>query len=191
MVNLYAPVLVLNTGMVPIDVANVKEAVTMQVLNKARAVYFDESQPIRSQYLSIPLPRVITLMNFNKIPRRRVVFSRLNVIYRDDQKCCYYGKRFRIDELTVDHVIPISRWHEIPARLRPDNVNSWENQATACGACNRKKGNRLLRECGLRLVQKPFTPQYMPFIVISRDKAERYGWLDFLHFNAKIVECIE
>ena len=77
---LNSPVLTLNTGMVPIDICNVREAITLQVLNKAEAIKVDENQRIRSQYLSLPLPRVIMLVNFHKIPRKKVIHSRLNIL---------------------------------------------------------------------------------------------------------------
>src|SRR3989304_1297964 len=108
-----APVLTLNSGMIPIDICNVRQAVILQVLKKAGAVKVDASCTIRSQYLSIPLPRVIMLFNFHKIPKKHVVFSRLNIIYRDDMHCQYCGRQFPMNDLTVDHVIPLSRWDEI------------------------------------------------------------------------------
>ena len=83
---LNSPVLTLNTGMIPIDICNVRDAITLQVLKKAEAIKVDEKQHIRSQYLSLPLPRVIMLFNFHKIPRKRVIHSRLNIIYRDEIK---------------------------------------------------------------------------------------------------------
>ncbi len=191
MVNMFAPVLTLNTGMVPIDVVNVREAVTMQYLNKVRPVKVDEDQLIRSPSIIYKLPRVIMLVGFNKIPRRKVVFSKLNVIYRDDMTCQYCGDKFAINKLTVDHVIPVSRWRYVPARNKPGHVHGWENQVAACGPCNRKKGNRLLKECGFKLRSKPFEPKYMPFLVITRNNAERYGWLEFLNYNARIIEAID
>lgn len=191
MVNLLSPVLVLNTGMVPIDVANVKEAVTMQYLDKVMPVKVDEKQEIRSPSIVYKLPRVIMLLGFNKIPKRKVVFSRLNVIYRDDMCCCYCGKQLPINKLTVDHVIPVSRWKSIPEHGKPAHVHGWENQVSACEECNRKKGHKLLKECGFSLIKKPFEPKYMPFLVIARDKAERFGWIEFLNYNARIVECIK
>jgi 5-methylcytosine-specific restriction endonuclease McrA len=176
--------------MIPIDICNVREAITLQVLNKAEAVKVDENQLIRSQFLSLPLPRVIMLFNFHKIPRKRVVHSRLNIIYRDDMRCQYCGKRFGIDELTVDHVIPLSRWKELPNALGM-KPNSWENQVCACKRCNTEKGNRLLKECGMTLIKNPVEPEYMPYLVISRQKADKYGWIEFLHFNARVVDMIE
>ncbi|MFW6181000.1 MAG: HNH endonuclease [Spirochaetota bacterium] len=185
------PVLTLNTGMVPIDICCVRDAVTLQLTNKAEAVKVDDSKRIRSQYLSLPLPRVIMLFNFHKIPRKRVIHSRLNIIYRDDMRCQYCGRRFRIDELTVDHVIPVSRWSHVPDRDKPLSPNSWENQVTACRRCNTLKGNRLLHECGLKLIRVPSEPKYMPYLYISRANADRYGWLEFLSYNVRLIDMIE
>jgi 5-methylcytosine-specific restriction endonuclease McrA len=187
---LNSPVLTLNSGMIPIDICNVKEAIILQILEKAEAVKVDDQQHIRSQYLTLPLPRVIMLFNFHRIPRKKVVYSRLNIIYRDDMCCQYCGKRHKMDELTVDHVIPLSRWDTIPSHLRAENPNSWENQVCACRRCNTIKGNKLIRECGFTIRRKPLEPKYMPYLIISRDKADRYGWLEFLNYNVRIVEAI-
>ncbi|MFW6139662.1 MAG: HNH endonuclease [Spirochaetota bacterium] len=177
--------------MVPIDICSVKQAITLQVLNKAEAVKVDNNYSIRSQYLCLPLPRVIMLLNFHKVPRKKVVHSRLNIIYRDDMKCQYCGKRFKMDHLTVDHVIPVSRWDDISSNHKPESPNSWENQVCACKTCNIKKGNLLPGECGFKLIRKPVEPRYMPYLVISRDKADKYGWLEFLNYNVRIVELID
>lgn len=185
-----SPVLTLNSGMIPIDICNVKEAVVLQVLGKAEAVKVDSGFTIRSQFLTIPLPRVIMLFNFHKVPKKRVVFSRLNIIYRDDMRCQYCGKRFPMNELTVDHVIPVSRWDEILETMRPEDPNSWANQVCACKRCNALKGNKLIEECKLSLIKKPIEPRYMPYLVISRDKADQYGWLEFLNYNVRVVEAI-
>ena len=185
-----APVLTLNTGMIPIDICNVRQAVILQVLGKAEAVKVDASCTIRSQFLSIPLPRVIMLFNYHKSPKKRVVFSRLNIIYRDDMRCQYCGNRFPMTELTVDHVIPVSRWDSIPDHSKPEDPNSWKNQVCACKRCNAMKGNKLINECRLSLIRYPIEPKYMPYLVISRDKAAKYGWVEFLGYNARIVEAI-
>ncbi len=188
---LNSPVLTLNTGMIPIDICNVRDAITLQVLKKAEAVKVDSTRLIRSQYLSYPLPRVIMLFNYHKIPRKRVVHSRLNIIYRDDMRCQYCGKRYKMDELTVDHVVPVSRWNSIPERWRPESPNSWENQVCACRRCNTIKGNKLLSECGFKLIKMPVEPRYMPYLVILRAHADKYGWLEFLKYNVRIVDMID
>jgi len=187
---LNAPVLTLNSGMIPIQICNVKQAITLQVLNKAEAVKVDSRSVVRSQFLSIPIPRVIMLFNYHKIPKKKVVFSRLNVIYRDDMKCQYCGRQLPMDKLTVDHVIPLSRWLHISQEQKPRTPNSWENSVCACKECNALKGNRLLDECNLALIKNPVEPKYMPYLVISREKADRYGWLEFLNYNVRIIEAI-
>lgn len=186
-----SPVLTLNSGMIPIDICNVRQAVILQILKKAEAVKVDREQTIRSQFLSIPLPRVIMLLGFHKIPRKRVVFSRLNIIYRDDMRCQYCGKQYGMNDLTVDHIIPMSRWDFTLEEDRSEDPNSWENQVCACKTCNALKGSRLLEECGLKLIRKPLEPKYMPYLVISKDKAAKYGWMEFLNYNVRLVEAIQ
>ncbi|HAV42902.1 TPA: HNH endonuclease [bacterium] len=185
------PVLTLNSGMIPIDICRVRDAIVLQLLNKAAAIKVEQGKWIRSQYLSFALPRVITLFNYHKIPEKKVVYSRLNIIYRDDMRCMFCGKRFSMDQLTVDHLIPQSRWDALPPNKRPLSINSWENQVCACKGCNSIKGDRLLHECGLKLIRKPYEPKYLPHLVISKRKAEEYGWLEFLGYNVKVVDLIE
>ena len=105
-------------------------------------------------------------------------------------RCQYCGKQHSIDELTVDHVIPLSRWKEMPhdPLLKP---NSWKNQVCACRRCNTQKGNKLLNECSMELIKEPVEPQYMPYLVISKQKANKYGWVEFLKYNARIVDMID
>jgi 5-methylcytosine-specific restriction endonuclease McrA len=95
-----------------------------------------------------------------------------------------------MDDLTVDHVIPLSRWKTVshPRAIRP---NSWENQVCACKHCNTLKGNKLVTECGLKLFRSPAEPKYMPYLVISRQKANKYGWIEFLKYNVRIVDIID
>ena len=68
---LNSPVLTLNSGMIPIDICNVKDAIILQVLNKAEAVKVDDTFTIHSQYLSIPLPLVIIFIK----SRKNVLFT--------------------------------------------------------------------------------------------------------------------
>jgi len=189
--NLNQPVLVLNAGMIAIDIVTVRDAICMWYLGKSRVIVEDDVEKIHSISLSIPLPRVISLLKFNRIPKRKVVYSKLNVIYRDDCTCQYCGKQLPINKLTVDHVIPVSRWHSIPAYKKPESVHSWENQVAACFSCNRRKGNRLLSEINMKLLKKPKEPKYQPHLVVARSKAEYYGWINYLQsFNCKIVDVI-
>jgi hypothetical protein len=52
---------------------------------------------------------------------------------RDRQICAYCGGHFHFDELTREHITPVSR----------GGLDSWMNCITACRACNGRKGSRL------------------------------------------------
>ena len=185
------PVLVLNTGMIPIDIITVRDAMILWYTEKSRAILDDKVEVVRSVNLSVPLPRVVSLVSFNKIPKRKVVYSKLNIIYRDDCQCQYCGKQLSANKLTVDHVIPVSRWHKIPSYRKPKSLHGWENQVACCYDCNSSKGNKLISEIGMNLLRSPKEPAYQPHLVVSRKKAEKYGWIDYLQsFNCKIVDMI-
>lgn len=67
---------------------------------------------------------------------------------RDRQVCAYCGGRFHFDELTREHIVPVSR----------GGVDGWMNCITACRACNGRKGNRLPEEAHMALLYLPYVP---------------------------------
>jgi 5-methylcytosine-specific restriction endonuclease McrA len=67
---------------------------------------------------------------------------------RDRQVCAYCGGHFRFDELTREHIVPVSR----------GGVDGWMNCITACRACNGRKGNRLPEEARMALLYLPYVP---------------------------------
>ncbi len=182
-------VLILNSGFIPIRISSVRDAVGLMLADKAVPV-LEEDRYIRSPSLQLKVPSVISLVGYSSLPRRKVVFSKLNVIYRDDMVCQYCGSRFTVRDLTVDHVIPRSRWETVTGRSLRDGFTSWENLVCACRWCNGRKGNRLLKEIGWYLPREPFEPEYLPHLVISLDKAKHRGWLPFCTFNVRLVHVM-
>ena len=182
-------VLVLNSGFIPIRITSAREAICLLTADKAVSIV-EEDKYIRSPSVSIKIPSVISILGYSSLPKRKVAFSKLNVIYRDDMICQYCNKRFSMKDLTVDHVIPKSRWEFITGRLLNEGFSSWKNLVCACRWCNNKKGNRLIKELGWMCLREPFEPQYMPHIIISFEKAERRGWVPFCTFNVKLIKMI-
>jgi hypothetical protein len=80
--------------------------------------------------------------------RQTPAISNPKLFARDRQVCAYCGGRFRFDELTREHIVPVSR----------GGADSWMNCITACRACNGRKGNRLPEESGMALLYLPYTP---------------------------------
>ena len=116
------------------------------------------------------VPRVILLRGFDRLPRREVRFSRFNVYARDRGQCQYCAQRLPRAELNLDHVLPRSR----------GGTSVWENVVCSCVGCNRMKGNRTPGEAGMRLVRRPFRPQWTPFVVDTYRQRRHADWLPFL-----------
>lgn len=134
------PVLVLNAGYVPIGIRSVKDALILIILEKAQLIKDDKSLFIRSEKLRFTAPRIILLRDYYKVPPRKDKVSRENIFQRDNYHCVYCGKKFPSSKLTLDHVIPRSRWEHVPKKERPKEFNSWENLVAACKNCNTRKG---------------------------------------------------
>lgn len=192
---LLRPSLVLNSAYLPVSVVRAFEALCLVVTDKAALLAGDETEHIRSQFLSFPLPRVIRLLDFSGMPSNPA-WSRLKVLYRDDQTCAWCGGRFKIDRLDCDHIIPRSRWRVCPRDLRrryeapADKLqnadapwNSWQNTVASCRPCNAGRGNRFYWETGMKLLWEPYEPEYVPSVVVSFERAEKFGWLEYLFNN--------
>jgi 5-methylcytosine-specific restriction endonuclease McrA len=143
-------VLVLNASYQPLQVTNLRRAITLVLAEKAEAL---ETGPavLRSQRLALPAPQVIRLLHYVRLPRGLgLPLTRRNVLLRDRHTCQYCGRRPGDAALTIDHVLPRSR----------GGRSTWENVVAACGPCNRRKGSRTPAEAGLRVRRPPRPPRY-------------------------------
>lgn len=121
-------------------------------LGKAELVLNNEKKILRSVSQNYPWPSIIRLSHFVRVPYKKVVLTRKNILRRDSYKCVYCG---RSDiPLTVDHIVPKAR----------GGTDSWENLVTACTICNNKKGDRTPEEARMDLLSKPFKPSHIMFI---------------------------
>lgn len=180
--------LVLNSSFMPLRIVSDREAICKLYKNDAYTVV-ESDKVMRSPSITMRIPTVIALIGYGSMPKRKVGFSKLNVIYRDDQRCQYCGKQFSMDKLTVDHIVPKSRWATIK-RTSKKNWSNWLNTVCACKWCNNKKGNLLPEEAGMKLLKKPFEPKYLPYLVISKKIAEDRGWLPFCNITVRLVEML-
>lgn len=125
---------------------------------------------IRSINFDIQVPRVIRLLNYDRVPKNVVKFSRRNIFLRDEHCCQYCGKRFGTSALSLDHVIPRSR----------GGPTNWENIVAACLRCNVRKGGRTPQEAGMRLSRGPFKPKSNPMMAFQRHSEKYECWNRFL-----------
>jgi 5-methylcytosine-specific restriction endonuclease McrA len=102
--------------------------------------------------MTMPYPSIVRLCVFVRVPYKKIVLSRKNILRRDGHSCQYCGRTDTM--LTVDHIIP-------KAKGGPD---SWENLVAACVSCNNKKGDRTLHEAEMTLLRRPIRPNHVMFI---------------------------
>jgi 5-methylcytosine-specific restriction endonuclease McrA len=142
--SIHRAVLVLNATYEPIHVCTARRAITL-VLKGAAVVEECSVHVIRTARLEIPVPSVVRLRQYRRMPRLSRAVSRKGVLLRDNNVCQYCGGRLPASELTLDHVIPRSR----------AGPSTWDNLVACCLACNNRKGNRTPHEAGMRLLRQP------------------------------------
>ena len=166
MVNL--PVLVLNQSYEPLTICRAKRAVVLVYQGKAEMLE-NGLGFIRTVSDSFELPSVIRLAYMVKRPYRQKKLTRYEIFNRDKYTCQYCGKETK--NLTLDHVIPRYR----------DGQHTWENVASACVPCNRRKAGRNPKEAGMKLLRKPAYPSdNLLFSIPYHYRQSRYEWQKYL-----------
>lgn len=141
---LQTPVLVLNASYEPINVCAARRALVL-LLKGVAASEEHSRETIHSPSRAVPVPSVIRLLEYRRIPHQTRALSRKNILIRDRNTCQYCARVLSAAELTLDHVTPRSRGGE----------SNWENLVACCHRCNNRKGNRLPEEAGMGLVRSP------------------------------------
>lgn len=166
-------VLVLNASFEAINICTAKRALKLLLSEKASLVEHNGHE-IRSERISFTLPEVIRLKNYIQLPYRPIPYSRKNILLRDDYTCQYCTESFDGDELTLDHILPVSR----------GGKDSWTNVVAACKECNHSKGNRLPHEAGMKLLRpakKPGMPSFLHLVRLLGKK--RDVWRKYLYYD--------
>lgn len=97
----------------------------------------------------VRLPSVVIASRFNQVIFKTVQFpTKQNIHKRDKYTCGYTGVKLQRHELSVDHIVPLSRGGQ----------NTWTNLITCSKEVNNFKDNRLPHECGLKLLWQPTKP---------------------------------
>ena len=154
-------VLVLNSNYAPLHVCSTRRAIVLILTDKAYVEQASEDMIVGSSIM-FEAPSVIRLKYFVKRPFNPIPLTRQNIYARDQYTCQYCGSR---DNITIDHVKPQRRGGEW----------TWDNLVTCCFKCNNKKGDKLLEDSGLILVNKPRKPSYES-LLRNRNKK----WHEFL-----------
>jgi hypothetical protein len=130
--------------------------------NRIEVVESYQDLEVRSPNAAFLVPAVLRMTRYfypRKVPRS-VRFSREHVFARDDFRCQYCLDTFSSKDLTLDHVVPLTK----------GGPTSWSNIVTCCVACNQKKGAKSPAEAGLHLHQMPREPKtgFLPDLIYYR-----------------------
>ena len=179
-------VLVLNRSYLPIYVTSARRAFALVYRDVARVVNEDyetfdfeawrrqradgEGRSVGTPSGSVVVPRVILLPGFDRVPKRHVRYSRINIFARDKFTCQYCGQKPHRSQLNLDHVVPRSL----------GGRTTWENVVCSCVDCNRRKGGRTPQQARLRLKRTPAKPRWTPLMNHIGFSVRYNEWRPFL-----------
>ena len=84
----------------------------------------------------------------------------LLLFQRDGYLCLYCGERFPREQLSRDHVTPLSQ----------GGADRWNNVVSACARCNNHKAGATPQEAGMELLAVPFTPTHAEYVYLQGRK---------------------
>ena len=193
-------VLVLNRHYQPVHVTSARRAFTLLYIGAARVIEPDyrtfdfdswavlaiaaDDDVVHTIGRVIKIPRVIMLQLYDRMPRTRVRFSRLNIYARDDNTCQYCGQKLPRISLNLDHVLPRAQ----------GGRTTWENVVCCCVPCNLQKGNRTPTQAGISLLCAPERPRWTPTFRAPGGKIAHREWIPFLgiadasYWNTELVD---
>lgn len=193
--SLDSSVLVLNKLFVAVHIVSVRRAFTLLCKEMAEVVSIEDGQwysynfeswrdvselrkefkePhddwVRTVSFEIQVPRIIRLLQYDRLPKQSVKFNRRNIFARDSNRCQYCGKRFSTSELTLDHVVPRAQGGKA----------TWNNIVCACMDCNVRKGGRTPTQANMKLIREPIKPKTSPLVTIKLGSQKYQSWKTFL-----------
>ena len=104
-----------------------------------------EATGARSEFVT---SSIVMIRGRHRIPfgHAHVGMTKHRLFVRDRQVCAYCANRFAEADLTVEHIVPVSR----------GGRHGWTNVVTACRSCNTRKGNRRPEEANMPLMYVPY-----------------------------------
>lgn len=120
---------------------------------------------------SIALPSIIACDGQRLAPMRlQPPLTNTSLFHRDNFQCMYCGFHFAADQLSRDHVHPLSR----------NGLDKWENVVAACKRCNQRKGDSLLSEINMPLLALPYRPNPYEYLALINSLRIRGDQMEYL-----------
>lgn len=157
--------LVLNATYEPLCVVSDRRALLLVLALRADPIEHTD-RVARSERHIEPVPSVVRLVRYVRVPRRaHVPLTRRAVFARDGGRCIYCDS----PATSLDHVVPRSR----------GGLHVWENVVSACRRCNHVKADRDVSDLGWRMRHVPFQPVGSAWRILGSGRADP-AWVPYL-----------
>lgn len=140
--------LLLNSTYQPISFVDSRKAINLIVKGKVEVISSWKKKYVYSARDKIEIPAVIRLKYYVRWIPRKSRFNRNGLFRRDGYTCQYCGRKFKLSDLTIDHILPSSR----------GGKTTWMNCVASCFSCNNKKSNKTPDEAHMKLLSLPKIP---------------------------------
>ena len=148
-----------------------RRAIKLYVNDKIEPLY-DWDYKITYEKGSFNLPSIVRLKNTYRKFYHKTIFNRDSLISRDKRTCQYCGFKLCSNEITIDHIVPLSKGGQ----------NSFTNCVVACRPCNDYKSDLDLDKCGLKLIKPPQDPGYSAIYTLPYNyKNWNKDWDNFIN----------
>jgi len=165
-------VLKLDATYTPIEIVDWTDAFKLVYLEKAEVIDEYENRTVSSPHRKFTVPSIIRVNRKVFDKNRQLKFSRHNVFLRDSYTCQYCGGVFNSDQLTLDHVLPLSK----------GGPKTWENIVTSCSKCNCKKDDKIPKEAGMKLLREPYRPAWTPKNSLKTTSKDPEKWKEYMRY---------
>ena len=158
-----AKILRLNKAGTPIDWLTREQAATLVVKDQVVWALGEHAFEIRGginrlgRQSVLSLPSILASDGSVKLGEFVPPLVNEYLFRRDHFLCLYCGGQFDVDQLSRDHILPVSR----------AGTDSWTNVVTACKRCNHRKANQTPEEAGMELIAVPFVPNRHEFFYLA------------------------
>ncbi|AEF18479.1 MULTISPECIES: HNH endonuclease [unclassified Hydrogenobaculum] len=134
----------------PLTLLDYRKSFLLEYTQRATVLEYHPEAVIRSTYRTYKVPIVLKTNALSKTFYKNIP-TRYNVYVRDNFTCGYCGKVCDDSEITVDHIVPVSKGGKW----------TWDNLVTACESCNAKKSDNII----MPIYIKPHKPQYFTLLL--------------------------
>jgi len=128
---------------------------------------------------TIEINSIVAVRGENKLIHQRHIppLTNRELFRRDRNMCLYCGREHLDDELTRDHVKPIST----------GGRDLWSNVVTACRRCNTHKGGRTPEQANMPLLAIPYIPNLAEYLYL-RNRRILADQMEFLRSQFKNID---